>query len=161
MQIFFRCRIISLFIATSLLLLMDVLSPFYASAGEDGWEYVGKTDSGQYVYIDIKNISYPYENTVKFSVKIPPSPDREKQIRKTFEEANKETEEGFKTKVKGTEALLNFILESETMKFILEIDCLNNRIRRYQPNSSTSVIEGVISPNSLEEIMQKMTCKKR
>jgi microcompartment protein CcmL/EutN len=137
-----------------------VLFSSYASAGEDGWEYVGKADNGQYVYIDIKNISYPSENTVKFLVKMPPSPEREKQIRKTFEEANKETEEEFKTKVKGTEALLNLMLENETEKFILEIDCLNNRIRRYQPNS-TSVIEAVISPNSLEETIQKMTCKKR
>jgi hypothetical protein len=139
-----------------------VLFPSYARAGEDGWIYAGKTDNGQYVfYIETQNISYPSENTVKFLAKILPSPERKEQMRKTLEEGNKEAEKEFKVKVQDTEVLLNVFMKNETKEFILEIDCLNNRIKEYQPDSSTLVAEGEFSPNSIWETMQKMTCKKR
>ncbi len=159
MPISFGRKIIPLLL---LLLFIGAFFSFDAGAGEERWEYAGKTDNGQYAfYIATQTISYPSENIVKFLAKILPSPERKEQIRKTLEEAHKETEKEFKAKVRDTEVLLNVLMKNETKEFILEIDCLSNQIKEYPPDSSTPVAEGEFLPGSIWETMQKMTCKRK
>lgn len=134
-----------------------------AQAAEDKWEYMGRTDSGNFLlYMDNQGVSYMPEDVIRLRVKKELSKEGVELLRKSFEESVKTVREsGVKTE--DLEDLFKASVKGQTREFTVDIFCNKNEIWTHPPAaySINFITSDPILPGTTEEKLKNRLCKDR